>query len=283
MLPRIYRTLHGGKKERARIFFFLSTVVLTTALVTHGQQDVGRDVGFVVNLEGRWFLNNSSRQLSPGSPLQAGVIRADKPGAGDFIEIASLSGRIIRRLNCFTDDCSQPITLNADESDVLSLWFKTLMEILNRDPKRYEVATTRGEGELRESVVKVVGSQADLSSVLASMRRDTYLLRFDSHREGGRVIGPARVDWEPNRLATVTVKGLAPGLYVVRQLDVHGKPREPGTEAWVLFANPERFDNIFCEFRDAFVLTGVWDRSVRESTKRRSLRVALTKLEANVR
>lgn len=276
MLPHTHRTLHGGKKEKARIFFLLTTAFLTTALVTHGQQDVG----FVVNVEGIWFLNNSPRQLSPGSPLQAGVIRADKPGAGDFIEIANLSGRIIRRLNCFRDDCSKPITLYTAEGDVPSPWFKTLMETLNKDPKRYKAATIRTKGELLEAVVKVAGSQADLSSVLANAGRDTYLLRFEA-RSGGHVVGPVRVDWDPNRLAVVTVKGLAPGLYDVRQLDEHGKRRERGTEASVLFASPEKFDSVFCEFRRAVLLTGGWH--AREDSKRQVLRVALTKLEADVR
>jgi hypothetical protein len=282
MVPQTRETLHGGNREAAAgIIFFLVTILFAPASVAYGQQNVRREVGFVVNLKGKWIAG-PSRQLRPGNPLQEDdIIRARDPEAGDFIEIADLSGRIIKKLTCFEDDCSQPFTLKADESGILSLWFKDLMKILNRDPKRYEVARSRGVGDLREAVVKVAGDQTDLSPVLASVSRDTYLLRFEPVGSG-RAIGPVRVAWNPDRLATVTVKGLAPGLYAVRQLDVKGRqPREPSTEAWVLFTGPESFDNIFCEFRDSVVFTVRWP--VREGTKRQYLRVALTKLEAEVR
>lgn len=273
------KTLCGGKRKVAGIFFLLVTFVFVTAPITYGQQAVRREVGFVVNLKGQWF--SLSRPLGPGSLLREDdVIRAHAPEAGDFIEIANLGGRIIKKLNCSEDDCNQPLILKADESGVLSLWFKSLMEMLNRDPKRYEVEGSRGAGDLREAVVKVAGYQTDLSSVLANVSRDTYLLRFEPVR-GGRAIGPIRVAWDPDRLAIVTVKGLATGLYVVKQLDVKGHPRESGTEALVLFAESESFDNVFCVFRDALVLTGRW--STRETTKRQTLRAALTKLEAEVR
>lgn len=279
MAPHLRRTLRGGKREAAGVFFLCVAVVFATAPAAYGQQDIRPEVGFVVNLKGRWVLS-TSRQLSPGSLLREGdSIRAQDPEVGDFIEIANLGGRIIKKLNCFEADCSQPFTLKGDESVTPSLWFRVLMEILNKDPKRYEVASSRGAGDLREAVVKVAGYQTDISSVLANVSRDTYLLRFEP-AGGGRAIGPVRVVWDPNRLAIVTEKGLAPGLYVVRQLDVKGNPREPGTEAWVLFAGPESFDNIFCKFRDALILTSRWPR---ETTKRQTLRGALNKLEAEAR
>jgi hypothetical protein len=280
MASHTHSTIHACNKKAIRIFFFLIAAIFVAALVAYAQQDVG----FVVNLNGNWILN-SSRSLNAGSPLQAGdTIRARDPKAGDFIEIADLRGRIIKKLNCAEEDCKLPIVLKVAESSVVTRWFRAVMGILNRSPKEHQVAISRGEGDLREAVVKIAGEQVELSSVMSNLRRDTYLLRFDSKKAGATPVGPIRVDWNPATLTSMTVKGLAPGLYVVRLLNNQDRePREPGTEAWVLFTKPEKFDQAFCEFREAVVLTEEWDKSTRENSKRQLLRATLTNLEMETR
>jgi len=280
MTPQFHRTPDGGKKMATRILFFLTTVVFVTAVAVYAQQDVG----LVVNLNGDWFI--STRKLGYGSPLKDGeIIRARNPVTGDFIEIADLNGRIIRTFNCSRDNCKQPIEVRAAKSSIFSRVFRAAMTILYKEPKKHQVLISRGGGELRESVVKIAGEQVELSSVLADLSAGSYLLKFEAQRLGAPPISnPVRVDWNPSGLSPVTVKGLTPGLYVVRLLNNQDRePGEPGTEAWVLLAKPEKFDKAFCEFREVVDLTNQWGTSVRLTSKRQLLRATLTSLETQAR
>jgi hypothetical protein len=95
------------------------------------------------------------------------------------------------------------------------------------------------------------------------------------------MVGPVKVEWIPNQLCVVSVRGLTPGLYEVQLLSNEDREQlEPGTEAWVLFASPETFEDAFCEFHQAKVLLRSWPNSVGQSTKRQFLRATLNKLES---
>jgi hypothetical protein len=270
----------GGEKV-ARIFLFLlAAFAMATLVVVAKQQQV---VAVVVNLRGEWYLN-SSRKLGPGSSLTAGGrIEARDPKSGDYIEIADRSGRIIINRSCDSRGCGGPIILPADSPSLASRLYGAAMALLAKAQPRFVVLISRG-GELREAVVKIAGEQVDLSSVLANKGKGTYLVRFEPKGEGITnldPIGPVVVEWDPSKLAVVTVKGLKPGLYQVQPLNNEDRePLEPGTEAWVLFARPDRFDQAFCEFREVSALTKEWGRSIRESSKRQFLRAALGQLDA---
>lgn len=279
-----HRTLKGSKRA-AWMFFSLIAVALLTALVAAAQQR--QQVGFVVNMRGKWILD-SSQELKPGSPLPAGGrVQVRDPKGGDYIEIADRSGQIIITRSCDDGGCGQIIRLPASSPGLAARLFGAAMALLNRDPVRFTVLLSRG-GELREAVVKLAGEQVDLSAVLANKSRGPYLLRFEPKSAGtpagAKPIGPVSVDWDPNKLALVTVKGLTPGLYVVQPLNNEDRePLEPGTEAWVLFTTPEKFDTAFCDFREALGVTDQWGDAARQASKRQFLRAALDQLSANAR
>lgn len=276
---------HGTLKSRraAAIFFSLSAVALLVVIIAEAQQQVG----FVLNVRGNWILN-STQTLKTGSPLPvSGRIQARDPKSGDYIEIANRIGQVIINRSCNDRGCGQPITLPADSPGLGSRLFGAAMALIANDPVRFAVLISRG-GELRESVVKIVGEQVDLSAVFANKSRGSYLVRFEPKSAGtpanAKPIGPISVDWDPNKLALVTVKGLTPGLYVAQPLSNEDRePLEPGTESWVLFARPEKFDEAFCEFHEAVVTTYQWGESAREDSKRQFLRAALSQLETEAR
>lgn len=282
MTPHTHRILMESTRS-AVMFFSLVTVVLITGLVAGAQQQVG----FVVNLRGDWFLG-SSHKLKPGSPLPAGgTIQARELRGGEYIEIANRSGQIMINKSCDGGGCERPIKLPATSPSLASRLFEAAMEVLFNDPVRFAVMISRG-GELREAVIKITGEQVDLSPVLANKSRGTYLLQFEPRSAGtpanAKPIGPVSVDWVPDKLSPVPVKGLTPGLYVVQPLsNEDGEPLEPGSESWVLFTKPERFDQALREFREAVVLTDKWVGSARQSSKRQFLRAALGQLDAEGR
>jgi hypothetical protein len=282
MTSHDHRTLKGGGRA-AGSFFSLAAVALLVVIVADAQQQVG----FVLNMRGNWVLN-SSQSLSPGSPLPAGGrVQVRNPRSGDYIEIVNRGGQVIVNRSCESGGCGQAITLPTASRGVGSRLLEAAMALVASDPVKFAVLLSRG-GELREAVVKIAGEQVDLSAVLANKSRGTYLLRFEPRSTGtpanAKPIGPVSVDWEPNKLAPVTISGLTPGLYVVQPLSNEDRePLEPGTESWVLFARPEKFDKAFCDFREAVITTDQWGDATRQVSKRQFLRAALSQLETEAR
>lgn len=265
------------------MFLALAAMALLTALIVEAQQQVG----FVLNLHGDWVVN-SSQELGPGSPLPAGGrVRVRAPKSGDYIEIADRSGQVIINRSCDDGGCGPVIVLPAARPGVAHRLFGAAMALVANDPVRFAFLLNRSV-ELREAVVKIAGGQIDLSAVLANRSRGTYLLRFEPRNPGtsadAKPTGPISVNWDPTLLAPVTVPGLNPGLYVVQPLSNEDRePLEPGTESWVLFVRPEKFDAAFCEFREAVATTEQWGDKARQVSKRQFLRAALGQLEAESR
>jgi hypothetical protein len=247
-----------------------------------------RTVGFVLNLEGEWVVDNSIPLKSGSSLYVGGRIRARSRSENDFIEIADTRGRVIINRNCREYDCRKPIDLPRDNAGVLSQVLEVGMALIFNNPTKFAVLVSRG-GELREAVVKVSGEQADMSSVMTNRSPGKYFLRFvpKSGAAAGderAQLGPVDIDWDTRKLLLVSVKGLTPGLYEVQLLDGQDKePEGPGTEAWVLFVRPERFTEAFCSFGEAEALANVWGDSARTSSKRRFLRAFLGHLDSKGR
>lgn len=282
MASHNHGTHHGGRRA-AVIYLSLLAVALVATIVADAQPQVG----FVLNVRGDWVLNNS-QVLKIGTPVTAnGRVQARGRRDGDFIEVADRGGRVIARRACNSGGCGQVIVLPAASPGVGYRLFGAAMALLNNDSERFVVLLSRG-GELREAVVKTAGEQVDLSAVLANMSAGTYLLRFEPKSAGtpagARTLGPISVEWDPAKLTHVTVPGLTPGLYVVQPLNNEDRePLEPGTESWVLFVRPEKFDKTSCEFKEAVVLTNGWGEETLHVSKRQFLRVALSQLEVESR
>lgn len=267
----------------------LVLVILAAAILPFAHSVLAqRTVGFVLNLHGDWVLN-SSQPLKPGSPLLAGGwVRARSPSDVDFIEIADRRGQVIIHRNCGESDCKQPVHLPRDDSGIISRVLEAGLAIIFNDPTKFEVLISRG-GELREAVVKVSGEQAELSSVMSNKGSGKYFLRLIPKSAGVTTADreppvPVGVEWDPNKLLVVSIKGLTPGLYEVQLLNGQDmEPEGPGTEAWVLFVRPERFDEASCSFSEATNLANSWGRATREDTKREFLRGFLAHMDSKRR
>jgi hypothetical protein len=276
---------HNNRRSH-RVNATIALVALTGAalLFAHGVL-AQRTVGFVLNLEGAWVVDDSP-PLKPGSPLYAGRrVRARSRSENDFIEIADARGQIIINRNCREYDCREPINLPRGRAGVLSRVLEVSMALIYNNPAKFVVLVSRG-GELREAVVKVSGEQADMSSVLTNRRSGRYFLRFvpksgAAAGDESKQLGPVAIDWDAGKLLPVPIKGLTPGLYEVQLLDGQDKePEGPGTEAWVLFVRPERFGEALRSFREAEALANGWGDSARTSSKRRFLRAFLGHLDS---
>lgn len=266
---------------------FVAAAFLTMALTAYAQRKE-QTVGYVINLDGDWVLNQSLT-LKPWSPLPAGgLIRLRRRRGGEYIQIGDKHGNVSRNINCDNEDCTQSFGLTTPETGGGgSLFLQGVMLILGRTPLPFAVLLSKG-GELKEAVVKFAAGRADLSAVFVNRRRGTYLLRFVPKRVDGRgrhrSVGPIGVDWEPGRPTLVTIEGLSPGLYQAELLsDEDGGRLEPGTEAWVLFTTPEAFEGASREFAEATALIDSWDKRMRQSLKRQFLRAALGNLDLRLR
>jgi hypothetical protein len=276
---------HNLTVRLAIAFFSLSVIVLLLVQIILAQQTIG----YVLNVKGNWVLD-SSQKLGAGSTLPpGGRVQARSPSGGDFIEIADRRGRVIVNKSCRETDCTRPIVLPREETGLFSRLFEAAMFAIRNDPSKFDVLISRAGGELKEAVVKLAGEQVDLSEVLANKSSGKYLLRLipkdedRAQRPAQRpTLGPISVDWNAGKLLVVSIKGITPGLYEVQLLDSEDmEPQEPGTEAWVLFAEPENFDEAFCSFREAIATTGEWGEGIRFDTKRQFLRGVLSSLTRN--
>jgi hypothetical protein len=247
-------------------------------------------IGYVVNARGQWFLN-SSQKINAGSPLPAGgKISAQNPSSGDFIEIADRSGqRIIISRSCRQVNCSQPITLPREESGIVSRVFEAAVTFFSGDPARFIVLISRGAGGLKEAVVKLVGEEVDLSPLMANKGSGKYLLRLVPKSDAAVAakkppIDRITVNWDTNKFAIVSIKGITPGLYEAQLLNSEDmEPLEPGTEAWVLITKQENFDQAFCSFKEVTDITNKWGESARDDTKIQLLRSTLGYLDSQLR
>jgi hypothetical protein len=272
------------RPPRIKVTVTLVTLAGVALLLAHSVL-AQRTVGFVLNLEGEWVVDNSP-PLKPGSPLHVGErIRSRSRSENDFIEIADARGRVIINRNCREYDCRKPIDLPRDDSGILSRVLEAGMVLIYDSPTKFAVLVSRG-GELREAVVKVSGEQADMTSVLTNRSPGKYFLRFvpksgAAAGDESKQLGPVGIDWDARKPLLVSVKGLTPGLYEVQLLDGQDKePEGPGTEAWVLFVRPERFAEALRSFREAEALANGWGDSVRMSSKRQFLRAFLGHLDS---
>jgi hypothetical protein len=275
------------RSHRVNVTVTLVTLAGVAFLFAHSVL-AQRTVGFVLNLDGEWVVDNSP-PLKPGSPLHVGErIRARSRSQNDFIEIADARGRVIINRNCREYDCRKPIDLPRDDSGIFSRVLEVGMAIIYNSPTKFAVLVSRG-GELREAVVKLSGEQADMTSVMTNRSPGKYFLRFvpksgATASDERKQLGPVGIDWDARKLLLVSIKGLTPGLYEVQLLDGQDQePEGPGTEAWVLFVRPERFGEAFCSFREAEALADGWGDSARTSSKRQFLRAFLGHLDSKGR
>jgi len=264
----------------------IGAFLVAFAAVAQGQQ-----VGYVLNLRGEWVLN-SSQKLKAGDPVPAeGTIQLVRRVTGEFIEILDNGGRRINAAsaNCDIVRCDHPFKLPpVVQRNILRKLVDSAMEIFRDYPDlRKPLAISRGT-ELREAVVKIENERIDLTSVFANLSRGKLLVRFESARldapRDTKFIGPINVDWDPTQRAIVFVKGLSPGLYIVRPLsNADREPLEQGSESLVSVDTPTQYEKDIRLFNEGVKLTNSWGRSIRHESKRKFLRAVLASLEGSVK
>jgi hypothetical protein len=279
MRPLIAFAVRGG---------FLSGCLVLAALCWARPAAAQGSIGYVVDLEGRWLLNdNAGRVLSKGNQIPAGaVISADSPSQYDYIVIADLGGHIMASRRCRTSRCDSPLALPrsaAPQPSTIGVVLQTVMNLLWGEPARYSVHRVR-DGELPDAVVRLKSGKVDLSPVFKQMKKESYQLEWrplpphDSPATA-RALKPLRFDWNPARPKDIAAPDLRPGLYLLSLLEPNGKElTDTHINAWVLVADPAAYDGSTNSFRQAAQLASGWGTNVSPESARSFLRAYLDHL-----
>jgi hypothetical protein len=249
----------------------------------------GKQVGYVKDMRGDWFLDN--RPLRRGQALPDGGRITYKPSgeSHSFIAIGDLNARTVIYKNCDNPgECNQPIILTgfeAPEPSLVTTVVGIVMDAFFRKLPEHRSAISRGDA-LREGVVKLEGNKVELSPAFANMKRGKYLLRFvpisrkpDAKRDAS--LNMVSFYWDPQKPAKLEVKGLTRGAYELQQLKLEDwEPQEPGTEAWILIADAAEYDKALCSYQQAVAITSQWGKDTRPTTIRDFLRAYLEHLAA---
>jgi hypothetical protein len=247
-------------------------VILFSSWCVQAQENVkSEDVGFVLDIDGKWFLDGKLPQrILRGQSLPAkGTIRIQLPKAkSNKIEVILLNGeRISRRCNK-PEACNQPILLPEvikSRSSTVDRVVVAVKEVFTSYPEKFVATLSKEKNGLQDAVIKLENGQVDLSPVFKNMEKDLYLLRFqkvvlDDKLDPGVAPDPINFNWESGRSSSVSVNGLKPGLYKLKLLETTHKEHEPIDEAWILVSEPEKHERVFTFFQGAIELTEQWSR-----------------------
>lgn len=272
----------------------LTTLLLASLLWASSVYGVFVDpVGFVLDIRGSWHLNGDrSQQVYKGSSLPAGgllTFGGDHQSAA-YVNIADQTGKLIISKRCGnTGACSVRLPNAPPANDSLvGRVFRGIMDLWRGEPGKYGVFKSQGNNEeLQEAVLKLAEGKVDLSLVLIGLKKGSFVLDFKPLSVPGEPtsrsrIGPLTLDWDPQKPASLSIPNLQPGLYEIRQLEEGSlEPSGPGTEAWVLVANPTDYEKLRSCFSRAQAVTKEWGTSVKPNTVRSFLRGDLDYLAAN--
>lgn len=282
-ISRIWQWFNIGLRIAVIIFLLLPTVQAQEGAKPE-------DIGFVLNLYGKWFLEvegQTPERINSGRALPAGgTIRVQSPDSSNFIDIVLLNTGTISRSCCNKDksrkreECDKPISLPKtieNKSSLLERMLVSMKQLLQR-PERPVAALSRGGGHMEDSVIKLEDDQVDLSPVFNNMEGGLYHLSFrtvvhDTESSSEMSLDKVDLKWEPDHAFRIKIKHLKPGLYKLRLLEMYGEHYEPTpSEAWVLFVEPEKFEQAFASYQEAVQLTSKWSEDIKPDSVRNFLR-----------
>jgi hypothetical protein len=137
----------------------------------------------------------------------------------------------------------------------------------------YVTPVSRGlEPELNDAVVLLTGDHLDVSPAFQGMESGNYRVRLEPV-SGGKTTAPALVTWTEGSSVSLSVPGLARGLYKLGQVDANGQLAAP--ETWVLVSRPEDFEKNRSTFQEALDATKKWPDEVDARAPRAFLRQVL--------
>lgn len=245
---------------------------LLFVLLAAPQAGAQSQIGYVVEMEGKWMLNSSSPLFKGQRLPPRGVISIDSPATYDYIKVLGLDGKVIARRDCAdAGGCSKPIKLPNNPKSDTSMWGAILdsaMRLILGEPDRYSIHRSRGEEELPEAVVELKDGQFDLAPVLKEKQAGTYYVRLRALACGGRAgtrkwMASRAVDWKPARAAFITIPEIQPGLYELSVSEQDSKSYAAvAVGAWILISTPRDFQANAASFKKASKLAGKWGKDV---------------------
>ena len=267
---------------------YASVILFTFAATAFAQEKIG----YVLDINGEWYLGSVSPQnLRKGSAVPGGgVIKARSPQeVSNLIVIADLNGRIIEKRHCRDQvSCSRPIQLPSSSQNRQSLASRIIdavMGLWGTEAVKYKTFGSRESSRaLREAVVSLKDGNIDLQDVFVSKSEGSYLIRFVLPANQRRIaLGPLDFRWRPGNQALIAVGALGPGLYEVELLERNSQEPDVGTEAWLVIASPEQYQELSSSFREAVKLTESWRGDLRRTTVSSFLRAYLDHLASEMK
>jgi hypothetical protein len=249
----------------------------------------GRVVGYVLDVEGQWYLDGRPGQaLARGAELPpSGVIRIPSPSQFAFIVVRYSDNQITTKRCRNSGECVQPILLPRavpHQASYFDIFTEKFMKAFRSDPVAPSVNAGRSpDGVLREAVVQLRDGQVDLAPVFAEMKGGTYYLRLerkagDDQTANSGSTKPIEVMWNPANSSTLALP-LQPGLYEMVLMEKRGTGFRPTlATAWFLVGDVEQYANAVGQFCEATRLTATWQGKVSEGTMRDYLRSFLMQL-----
>lgn len=240
--------------------FLTCMLILATPSISVGQELVG----FVLEMQGKWFLDGSpSRKIHKGSTLPAGGSIYTQPPVSRSarVVVADRTGAIIVKKECgLTGECEGKIRLPGLNPGASSAGrhVSAVLDVLSKEePVKYESFISSSsqlpEGDLiaddvREAVVAIRGDTLDMRPVFARVRRERFFLRLNALPGEQRLdpstdVAPIVYDWDPAAPSAVKAPGIQPGLYEIEQLAKGERGfASAGVVAWVLIPKPDEYE-----------------------------------------
>jgi hypothetical protein len=257
---------------RLPIIFGLSLAVV--AVPGFGQQNVG----FVLELQGKWVSGKDQAPLKLAQSVQGGLVLENRdPTDGDHIVVANLQGEIIKTIRCKSGACREcapaggcydpihPLPNPEETPSNISTVMNAVVELLSAKPDRYSIHRVRGAEGFRSSVAELEGDGIDLNSLLEGVEPGDYEFQFISLSERA---GPSKLAlsgqarWKPGERMTLSLNGIEPGLY-----EVHYRHGTTSGNVWLLLCPTPEFGVMVTAFQRFTHQTQSWDKNVTPNTR----------------
>jgi len=268
------------------VLLFLLTVLSCMAAVPSSStrpQATNTQEGIVIGLIGDWKTEHPVRLLSLGDSIGVGAtVKPETPGKLTlWFEGRAPDDHYVCQKSPCPDQLiklpPEPDKSPAPDRSLVDKSFELLAAIFPKEPSRYFSASSRGlEGDLKEAVLLLQGTQADIAPAFADLPAGTYWIRLDSPVESARTTGPTEVRWQPGRPALFSAAGLKPGLYRLSLLEPSGETT--GSEAWILFSSSQEYAANSSAFQTVGQTVDNWPASADPSAIRAILRASLDAL-----
>jgi hypothetical protein len=261
-----------------RVFLCVLFAALWPTLRVNAQESVG----YVLEIEGRWYLDGHSHPLAKQDVVPVGgVIRIQAPSRDDFIRIG-LNGGGSLSMRCRSDGaCSKPLVLPGVTQRPSSM-LQSIMALLRGNRGNYVVVIRRSPcGQPSEAVVQAENGQVNLAPVFKGMAKNQYHVQLRRVPPGSNPISdlsgePTIIDWDPAGDSAMPPFKLEEGIYEMALIGcTAAEPEAPIATAWLLVCSHERYAQTASLFREASSFTQTWEDDVNQETVRSFLRASL--------